>query len=544
MEGKKRPLSRRVITAFLSGQAVSLLGSSLVQFAIIWYVTLQTNSATAMMIITVTSLIPQLIVAPFAGVWADRYDRRWLIMLSDAGIALATAWLMVMALVNGLQMWMIYLVSAIRSLGGGIQSPANQALIPQIAPEKSLVRINGIYSTISNMLMLLSPILGGVLMSLTPIWSVFLVDVVTAIIGISIMFFIPIPHQITGKIVNALGNTPKLKEDECWGFPEPRLVTVSSGDATSQEKIISEREALESGISKFREGFSYVNKIEPLRNLMLTYAGFMLMLSPVITLIPLFIRRHFGTAVWYITATETALFAGMAIGGLLVSFKGYFRSCLRTVRTSGLLVAAIMLVVSVLALFQSIYFSIFAVLALFLGLIVPFYSTAVTTLFQREVESEYHGRVFSLLYMIGSAAIPFGSILFGPIADLISIEYIFLAAAMIQITLMLTSLKTVPNTFETETTPTTRRRKELSLQNQGEAPLAPVDQNPGSGSKTSEGFFNRNWDDNRDTAEGSSNLNTKSDSDTASAPSDQHPQNNGESTAESIPQNKMPNADE
>jgi len=78
------------------------------------------------------------------------------------------------------------------------------------------------------MLMLLSPIFGGVLLSLTPIWSVFLVDVVTAIIGISIMFFIPIPHQISGKIVNALGRTPQLKEGDSWGFrnhvmtPHPR----------------------------------------------------------------------------------------------------------------------------------------------------------------------------------------------------------------------------------------------------------------------------------------------------------------------------------
>ncbi len=461
-EVKNRPLSRRVITAFLSGQAVSLLGSSLVQFAIIWYVTLQTNSATSMTIITVTSLIPQLIVAPFAGVWADRYDRRWLIMLSDFGIALATAWLMVMSLLNGLQTWMIYLVSAIRSLGGGIQSPANQALIPQITPEDKLVRINGIYSTISNMLMLLSPIFGGVLISLTPIWSVFLVDVVTAIIGISIMFFIPIPHQVTGKIVNALGNTPRLKEGDYWGFPEHRHDTVSQEGTPLQEDVITGRKALESGLSKFREGFSYVNKITPLRNLMLTYAGFMLMLSPVITLIPLFIRRHFGTEVWYITATETALFAGMAIGGLLVSFKGYFNSCLRTVRTSGLLVASVMLTVSVLALLDSILFSVFAVLALLLGMIVPFYSTAVTTLFQKEVESEYHGRVFALLYMIGSAAIPLGSILLGPLADFISIEYIFLAAAAIQIVLMLTSLRTVPSTFEDETTPTHTRGSHIN----------------------------------------------------------------------------------
>lgn len=511
MERKNKPLSWRVITAFLSGQAVSLLGSSLVQFAIIWYVTLQTNSATAMMIITVTSLIPQLIVAPFAGVWADRYDRRWLIMLSDGGIALVTAWLMVMALCNMLQMWMIYLVSAIRSLGGGIQSPANQALIPQITPETKLVRINGVYSTISNMLMLLSPIFGGVLLSLTPIWSVFLVDVVTAIIGISIMFFIPIPHQISGKIVNALGRTPQLKEGDSWGFPEPRHDTASSEGTLSHKEIISSREVIESGLSKFREGFSYINKIEPLRNLMLTYAGFMLMLSPVITLIPLFIRRHFGTDVWYITATQTALFAGMAIGGLLVSFKGYFKSCLRTVRSSGLLVAGTMLIVSVLALFQSIFFSVFAVLALILGMIVPFYSTAVTTLFQKEVESEYHGRVFSLLYMIGSAAIPLGSILFGPVADVIAIEHILFITAIIQIALMLMSLKTVPNTFETLTAPA---------------------------------HIKKDSQNNGDMATESAAQKLQSDSEIKDALNDRNLENNSKTTDEPIPKNKVPNARE
>ena len=130
--------------AFLSGQAVSILGSGLVQFAIIWFVTLRANSGTALMIITLTSFIPQLVVAPFAGVWADRHDRRWLIILADSAIALVTLAMALLFLFGYDRVWMIYIAAAIRSLGGGIQSPAIKALIPQITPKSELVRINGI----------------------------------------------------------------------------------------------------------------------------------------------------------------------------------------------------------------------------------------------------------------------------------------------------------------------------------------------------------------------------------------------------------------
>lgn len=128
---------QRVSVAFLGGQAISLVGSGLVQFAIIWYVTLRANSGTSMMIITLASFIPQLLIAPFSGVWADRYDRRWLVILSDGGIALATLALAILFLLGYDHVWFIYVAAIIRSLGGGIQGPATNALIPQITREKT-----------------------------------------------------------------------------------------------------------------------------------------------------------------------------------------------------------------------------------------------------------------------------------------------------------------------------------------------------------------------------------------------------------------------
>ncbi len=435
---------QRVGIAFLGGQAVSLLGSGLVQFAIIWYVTLEANSGTSMMIITLASFIPQLLVAPFSGVWADRYDRRWLIILADGGIALVTLALAILFLLGYNSVWFIYIAAIIRSFGGGIQGPAINAFIPQITPKKDLLRINGINSTITNVTSLLSPILGGALLTLFPLWVVFLVDVVTAAIAVLIMFFIPVPDQKTGKIATALGIEPKLPEGETWGFPVHDDKTVEEGTVPDGDVAVTQ----ESIGKQFRKGFAYVNRHRSIRNLMLTYALFMVLLAPVAILTPLFIRRNFGDEPWRIAATQTALFAGMAAGGLIVSIRGRFRSHLQVVRASGFLVAALTLILAILGMTATPHFYFFAILAFTLGVIVPFYTTAVTTLFQQNVERAYHGRVFALLYMIGSAAIPLGTILFGPMADLFDIAHVLLATSVAQLLLLLTTFKTVPVSFE------------------------------------------------------------------------------------------------
>ncbi|NLB50861.1 MAG: MFS transporter, partial [Clostridiaceae bacterium] len=323
--------------AFLSGQAVSVLGSGLVQFAIIWFVTMRANSGTALMIITLTSFIPQLVVAPFAGVWADRYDRRWLIILSDSGIALVTLATAVLFFFGYDHVWLMYIAAAVRSLGGGIQSPAIKAFIPQITPQKELVRINGLFSTIENIVLLLSPVLGGALITLFPVWIVFMVDVVTAAMAVSIMLGLPVPHQQTGQVTRAFGRKPKLKPGMSWGFPSPEELERAAEEEEEPDQGPLPHESV---TRQFTRGFAYVRTNLVIRNLMLIYACFMILLSPIATLFPLYIRRHFDAQVWRVSAAQTAVFTGMAVGGLAVSLKGQLKSKLATIRLSGFLVAA------------------------------------------------------------------------------------------------------------------------------------------------------------------------------------------------------------
>lgn len=137
---------RRKTVLFIISQAITLFGSSIVQMAIIWQVALETSSGLWVTLLTLSSTIPQTIISFFGGVWADRYPRKRLIILADLGIALVTLLLAVILIVGKTAniLPLLLIISALRSFGSGIQSPAVSAVIPQIVPEEQLLRYNGI----------------------------------------------------------------------------------------------------------------------------------------------------------------------------------------------------------------------------------------------------------------------------------------------------------------------------------------------------------------------------------------------------------------
>lgn len=142
---------------FLSAQTISLFGSSIVQFAIIWQITLQSKSGVMMSVATICGYVPQMLISMFAGVLADRFSRRNLIMWSDGIIAFST-WIVAMAFLTGYQeMWMLYVVLLIRSAGSGIQMPAVNALLPQLVPQEHLLQINYLFTSIFFYYLSISP---------------------------------------------------------------------------------------------------------------------------------------------------------------------------------------------------------------------------------------------------------------------------------------------------------------------------------------------------------------------------------------------------
>jgi len=180
---------RKNTALFLIGQMVSLFGSGLVQYAIMWYITLETQSGVMMTIYIVAGFIPTFFISPVSGVLADRYDRKKLIVIADSFIAIATLILAVLFRAGYGSIWLLFLISAIRAIGSGIHSPAIGAVIPQLVPEDALTRVNGLNNSLQSFVFLISPMAAAALLSSFDLQYIFFIDVFTALIGISILVF-------------------------------------------------------------------------------------------------------------------------------------------------------------------------------------------------------------------------------------------------------------------------------------------------------------------------------------------------------------------
>lgn len=374
---------KRKITLFLTAQTISLFGSSLVQYAIIWYITLTTSSGVMMTISTVCGFLPQMAISLFAGVWIDRYSRKKMIMLADGMIAIATLILTVMFLMGYKYIWLLYVILLIRAAGTGIQVPAVNALIPQIVPKDQLMKVNGVNSSISSLMMFLAPAAGGVILSISTIETAFFIDVITAIIGIGMMCIIVVP-------VHA-----KLEEVQ------------------------------KSNVQDIKEGFKYLKDHVFIKQLLIYLFVVMILISPAAFLTPLMVSRSFGPEVWRLTASEMTFSVGALVGGILIASWGGFKSRMHTNIIACALYGLLMVGLGIAPMF-----AMYLLFNLLIGVTMPCFNAPLTVMLQQNVEPKMQGRVFSLVQVTNSCALPLGMVLFGPLADRVQVENILLFAGI------------------------------------------------------------------------------------------------------------------
>lgn len=198
MDDTQRTGWQKRILLFLTSQCITLFGSTLVQMALVWYATMQTSSGVWVAAFTVCSYLPQFLISFIGGVWADRYHRKKLIIGADLLIAFVT-FVMVLAiphissepaLLGGL-----LVMSVIRSLGAGIQTPAVNAVIPQLAPEDQLMRYNGINATMQSIVNFAAPAAAGAVFAISTLRMTLMIDIVTAILGTGLLSCLALPKQ-------------------------------------------------------------------------------------------------------------------------------------------------------------------------------------------------------------------------------------------------------------------------------------------------------------------------------------------------------------
>ncbi|MDT3698830.1 MAG: MFS transporter [Thermincola sp.] len=376
---------KKNLILFLTSQTVSLFGTLLVQYAIAWHITLKTQSGVMMTIAIICGFLPTFFLSPFAGVWADRYNRKMLIVLSDSVIAVATLILAILFLLGYDAVWLLFVISAIRALGTAIQTPTVGALLPQLVPEHHLTRANAAYGSIQSLCMLAAPMLSGALLTVTDIEIIFFIDVVTAVIAVSILlFFLHVPVH-----AKALAN-------QAVGYWADML-----------------------------EGFTYIKNHEFIRKLFLYCAVFFILVAPVAFLSPLQVTRSFGSDVWRLTAVEIAFSVGMALGGIIMASWGGFANKIHTMVLSLTVTGFCTFALGIIPVFW-IYLAFMGLI----GIVMPVFNTPFTVLLQEKVEGDFLGRVFSVFGMISSSMMPMGMLVFGPVADIVKIEWLLIGTGI------------------------------------------------------------------------------------------------------------------
>lgn len=371
----------RLTTLFLGGQAISLFGSGLVQYALLWYVTMGTQSGRMMTVATIVGFIPMMLLAPFGGVLADRMNRRHLIASADALVALSTLGLLIAFATGHGSYTLVFVAMALRALGGGIQGPAVSALLPQIVPTEHLGRVNGYNASIQSAVNLVSPMVAGGIYAFAEIEWILMIDVVTAVIGISILLFL---------------------------VKVPAHAAALAGSETS-------------GLQDLREGVRYVIGHSFIRRLITYFAFVNLLFAPLAMLTPLQVTRTFANDPLYLAATEMAFAIGMFIGGLVIGTWGGFRSRIVTTATAIAATGAISILLGI-----PISFVLYLVWMFVCGVLLPAVNTPAITMLQMATTEQFMGRVFSVVTMIGTGALPLGMIVFGPLADRFSVELLLI----------------------------------------------------------------------------------------------------------------------
>ena len=189
------------------GQAFSLLGSMLVQFALVWWLTQETGSATVLATATLVAVLPAIFLGPVAGTLVDRWNRRFVMIAADLLIALTTLALILLYRAGGLEVWQVYVGMAFRSLMGAFHWPAMQASTSLMVPEERLTRVAGYNQTLHGVMNIISPPLGALFMAVMPLDRVLMVDIVTAIIAITPLLIYTVPQPAPRETVEATGAT-------------------------------------------------------------------------------------------------------------------------------------------------------------------------------------------------------------------------------------------------------------------------------------------------------------------------------------------------
>lgn len=369
---------KRFYTVWI-GQAFSLLGSSLVDFALIWWLTEKTGSETILALSSLTAIVPTMLLGPFAGALIDKFSRRRVMILADGGIALVTVCLLTAFLTGQEQVWMFFAVLFLRSLGSAFHKPAMLASTTLMVPGDQLTRVGGMNRILQGAMHVVAPVLGAMLISLFDVESVLMIDILTASAAVGTLLFVSIPDPETGESVSHV-----------W------------------------RDTL--------EGIRYLRSARNVLFVVMTCTLANVFCGPTNAFRPLLIQEVFGGGAAEMGYVGSVSGIGLLLGGFIMSvWKGFRRKLI----TSGMGWGGVGLFFMLLALCPGDRFSLALFFIFAAGLSGAIGGAPLDAFYQTYVPDELQGRVFSLLTTLDGLTVPIGLVISAIAGDRVPVQVWF-----------------------------------------------------------------------------------------------------------------------
>lgn len=385
MEPTANQESFRQYLSFLLGQQFSLLGSSVVQFVIIWWITIETGNPLYLSLAALVGFAPIVILAPFTGVLVDRLNRKTLIMLADFCQSLATIGLIIVFWLGWASIYVVLGLLAVRGIFQAFHAPAVSAIVPSMVPKDKLSRINGLEYVLNGVVQLGGPVMAALLLAFAEIEQVLWIDPFTFSVAIAVLIFIRIP---------------------------------------------SVREHVEKSSFKkdFMQGLSYVRGVRGLIPLIFLATALNFLITPFSTLLPYFVRFGHSGGVAELALVEAFLQAGFFAGGAFMLLTKGFSNRIAAF-TGSILVAFVGY--AAISFTPTGLFWFMAIAALMFTIPIPLANVSVRTILQTVVPLEMQGRVTSVVISLASLATPLGMVLSGALATYVGTSSLFLGCALI-----------------------------------------------------------------------------------------------------------------
>ena len=368
---------KRTFFTIQSGQAISLITSSALQMALIFYLTEKTNSSMTLALATLVGFLPQGVLGLFIGGWIDRHSRKRIMIGADLFIAAVSALLAVISAFLDPPVWVVLAILFLRSIGSAFHTPSINAVTPLIVPTDKLAKCTGYSQSLQSVSSIVSPALGALLYAQCTLTEIIALDVVGAVIASIAVMLVKIPNIDVANIPQSEGVLAGAKE---------------------AYRILAQQKGL----------------------LTLLWMGALYMFAymPINALFPLISMNHFGGTTWHVAMSESVFAAGMLLGGIVLGVWGGFQRKTKTVLLSIAVMGFALLIAGIL---PAEGFIVFVVCCAIMGFSAPFYGVQ-TAIYQEMVSPEYLGRVFSLSLSTMSLAMPLGLIAAGCFADMTGVE--------------------------------------------------------------------------------------------------------------------------